>query len=164
MVSSREGLRREKWEHGGVAGSLSQHSLQCTPGEEEEHSEEEKEEVDDEAKDEDSKKHDTEDQQGKQSEDELGDIGAEDDVCIGEKEEEDNEEEKEVGDEHSEEESSPSPELPKRPVRPNSLVDTSKPQVILKSNQDVYMVFLKSFYIHKRIWRGIFNGAKCIDC
>ena len=152
MVSSREGLRREKWEHGGVAGSLSQHSLQCTPGEEEEHSEEEKEEVDDEAKDEDSKKHDTEDQQGKQSEDELGDIGAEDDVCIGEKEEEDNEEEKEVGDEHSEEESSPSPELPKRPVRPNSLVDTSKPQVILKSNQDVCMFFMKSFYIHKRIW------------
>merc|ERR1712032_59465 len=82
MVGSREGLRREKWEHGaGVAGSLSQHSLQCAPGEEEEHSEEEKEEVDDEAKDEDSKKHDTEDQQGKQSEDELGDLGAEDDVC-----------------------------------------------------------------------------------
>ena len=86
--------------------------------------------MDDEAKDEDSKKHDTEDQQGKQSEDELGDLGVEEELCIREKEEEEDEEEKDIVDVQSGDESSPSPELPKRPVRPNSLVDPSKPQVI----------------------------------
>ena len=136
LEGSREGLTgsREEMvtsaEQGGVLETQNNVNLE-SKGVEEVHSEEEKEEVDDEAKDEDSKKHDTEDAQGKQSEDELGDIGVDEEELVLEKEDDEVREEKEDDEDGSDQESSsssPSPELPKKPVRPNSLVDLPKQQ------------------------------------
>ena len=95
-------------------------------------SEDEKEEVDDEAKDEDSKKHEGDDIQGKQSEDEL-DSGY-NVVKINEEVENDKEDEKDQADDKTEDDvnedkssiSTPSPEVPKRMIRPNSLIETPK--------------------------------------
>ena len=91
-------------------------------------SEDEKEEVDDEAKDEDSKKHDTEEHHIKQNEDELSDYNVD---KMDEKDEEEKEIDAKTDDDINEDKlqsplSTPSPELPKRLVRPNSLVETPK--------------------------------------
>ena len=107
--------------------SGSQHVAEDSRNEE---SEEEKEEVDDEAKDEDSKKHEAESEQSKQTEEDLSDYNVE---RIEEKEEEEKEVDAKTEDDINEEKlqspvssATPSPELPKRLLRPDSLMETPK--------------------------------------
>merc|ERR1719232_1768661 len=90
-------------------------------------SEDEKEEVDDEAKDEDSKKHDAEDNHGKQSEDELhSDFTVEKVYEVDDEAKDEDSKKHDAEDNHGKLQSpisTPSPEVPKRMIRPNSLVE-----------------------------------------
>ena len=90
-----------------------------------EESEDEKEEVDDEAKDEDSKKHEADCEQSKQTEEELSDYNVEriEEKEVDAKTEDDINEEKLQSPVSS---ATPSPELPKRLLRPDSLIETPK--------------------------------------
>ena len=134
LTSSREGLKAARVaipeEESSTDKEGASNIAEATVLEEDDskESEDEKEEVDDEAKDEDSKKHDAD---GKQSEDEL------DSEYNVDKMEEDYDD-KDQADAKTEDDdidqddklqspiSTPSPEVPKKLIRPNSLVETPK--------------------------------------